>query len=216
MHIDNIIAQAFDGKYLERNLSAIQGLMVHRVGVDFRAKPPAVIAYDALGICRAFQGQDPAWLEAARATGYQNPYSVLIGGDCGPDTYDGTIWQVLPLDEVGFHARRWSRGYLGIACIGDFRCKPPSKSQRSSLVFTLAVLCGRLGLQPYKHIKGHGEVPEAHDGSKAPGKPGACPGDLLDMHLVRDDVALVMKARSTLHLSDELFIATRAAGEASS
>lgn len=208
MHVEYVIDQAFDGRYLERDLGAIKGIMVHRVGVDLTARPLTVIGHTALEICQVFQGKVKHLLDVARATGYQNPYTVMIGGDHVAADHDGTIWQVMPLDEVGWHARRWSPGYIGVACIGDFRVQPPSRRQRAALVFTLAVLCGRLGLDPYKHIKGHGEVPGAHDGTKAPGQPNACPGDLLDMLLVKDDVALVRKARSTLHLSDDIFTAT--------
>lgn len=208
MRVEYVLAQLFDGRYLERDINAIKGIMVHRVGIDLKANPPTIVGRDALEICRAFQGQVKHLLDVARATGYQNPYTVIIGGDHAGAEHDGTIWQAMPLDEVGWHARRWSPGYIGVACIGDFRVQPPSRRQRAALVFTLAVLCGRLGLDPYKHIKGHGEVPGAHDGTKAPGKPNACPGDLLDLDLVRDDVALVRKARSVLHLADDIFTAS--------
>jgi hypothetical protein len=208
MRVEYVIEQAFDGGYLERDINAIQGIMVHRVGVDLKARPPTVVGRSALEICQAFQGKVKHLLDVARATGYQNPYTVIIGGDQVGAVHDGTIWQVMPLDEVGWHARRWSRGYIGVACIGDFRVQAPSRRQRAALVFTLAVLCGRLGLLPYKQIKAHGEVAGAHDGTKAPGQPNACPGDLLNMDLLRDDVALVLKARSTLHLSADIFTAS--------
>lgn len=208
MRVEYVLERAFDGKYLERDITAVKGIMVHRVGIDLKAKPPVVIGHDAIEICYAFQGKVKHLLDVARVSGYQNPYTIMIGGDHISAEHDGTVWQVMPLDEVGWHARRWSSGFIGVACIGDFRVQAPSRSQRASLVFTLAVLCGRLGLDPYKHIKGHGEVPDAHDGTKAPGKPNACPGDLLDLDLVRDDVALVGKARSILHLSNDIFTAS--------
>lgn len=209
MHVENIISKVFDGKYLERGLSGLRGLMVHRVGMDLKINPPHVMGHDALTICQAFQGKIPEWVEAARAVGYQNPYSVIIGGDGGPREFNGWIWQCLPLDELGYHARAWSRGYIGIACIGDFRVRPPSRAQRSALLCTLAQLCARFGMNPYKAVKGHGEVPEAHDGSKAPGKPYACPGDLLGMDLLRDDTMQIMKSRAILGLSNTDFQLTQ-------
>ena len=65
-------------------------------------------------------------------------------------------------------------------------------------------LLGKFGLKldPYKSIKGHGEVPGAHGGKKAPGQPYACPGDCVQMNLVRDDVAQVIASRSRSFLAD--------------
>ena len=199
--IRNIISQVFDGKYLERDIATIKGIMVHRVGVDL-GTPSNTIGDDAITICRAFQGLDPRFPGLEKYTGGQNPYTIMIGGNCGPGEEDGVIWQTMPLDEVGWHARRFSKGHVGVACIGDFRHEPMSERQKNSLLYVLAVLCLGLKLDPYKSIKGHGEVPGAHGGKKAPGQPYACPGDCVQMNLVRDDVAQVIASRSRSFLAD--------------
>lgn len=196
MIIESIIDDVDDGRRVERDLEDVVGLMIHRTGVDHQTG--VVLGYDAPSICDAFSGRAPEWAEVAKATGGENPYTFLIGGDLGPVGDDGRVWQALALDELGPHARRWaSPRYIGIACIGDFRARykrPPSSSQRASLITLTAALALDLGLT-VGQIVGHGEIPSAHDGSKATGRPAACPGDLLDMAdlraVVADEMVLV-------------------------
>lgn len=205
MIIESIIGQVDDGDHDERSIETIEGVMIHRVGLDHQTG--VVLGYDAESVCAAFNGLAPEWAEVARATGGENPYTLLIGGNCGPPEFDGKIWQALPLDELGPHGRRWaSPRYLGIACIGDFRerySRPPSSRQTASLVSLVAALCLALGLEA-DQVKGHGEIACAHSGSKAPGEPAACPGDLLDMRLLRSTIAGEMSFAGRLAACESL------------
>lgn len=203
--IENIIDLVYDGREQRRDTTAICGLMVHRTGVNLRHG--YVLGYDAVSICNAFLGKVERWQDVSRATGRQNAYTFYIGGDLGDKQYDGKIWQALPLSEVGHHARRFSRPYIGIGCIGDFREVPPSPSQWTALADLCSDLCGLLGFDA-SHVTGHGEVLGAHNGSKSPGAPGACPGDLLDMASLREEVVIVMQAKA-IHAAD---IRMKAAG----
>lgn len=205
MNIESIIDQVYDGRPDERSVDELVGVMVHRVGIDHQTG--VVLGYDARPICDAFLGRVPKWAEVAKATGSQNAYTLLIGGDCGPLELDGKIWQALPLDEKGHHARRFSAPYLGVACIGDFRRhigSTPSRRQRSSLVSVVSDLCLALGFGA-ADVVGHGEIRGAHGGEKAPGKPAACPGDLLDMgelrSVVADEMAVSVQAAAAARLS---------------
>lgn len=205
MEIIDISAEVADGHDQRRDIGTCHGIMVHRVGVDDQTG--VVIGYDGLAISEAFTGRRPEWEEVAKVTGHQNAYTLYLGGDWGPPKLDGKIWQALPLDEIGHHARRFSKLYIGIGCIGDFRAHPPSPAQWAALVDVCVELCTAFNWNPYKRIKGHGEEPRAHGGEKAPGQPAACPGDLLNMYALRDDVAFMIKelARRRLHESGLVF-----------
>lgn len=200
--IESIVDEVRDDDRDERPAEALAGIMVHRVGVDLQTG--VVLGYDARSICDAFLGRVPKWAEVARATGGENAYSLLIGGDLGPGDLDGQVWQALPLDEIGWHGRRFSAPYLGIACIGDFREQAPSPLQLGNLISLCGDLCLALDLGVGR-VVGHGEVPGAHDGSKAPGQPAACPGDLLDMDRLRgaiaDDMEIAGRAGAVNRLS---------------
>lgn len=202
--IENMILRVDDGRSQIRDWEKLTGPMVHRTGLD--DETGVVLGYDAASICDHFTGKDTTYPEVAKATGGQLAYSIMIGGDRGPPELDGKIWQTLPLDEIGHHARRFgSIPYLGIACVGDFRegvGRPMSDLQRASLVDLLALLCAAFGWDPYRDIKGHGEVPKTHDGSKAPGKPAACPGDLVKLNILRDDAAILMRDSGRRQLHD--------------
>jgi hypothetical protein len=205
MIIESIIDDVRDHDQDDRPADKLVGIMIHRVGLDYQTG--VVLGYDARSICDAFLGRVPKWAEVARATGSENAYTLLIGGDAGPLEFDGRIWQALALDEKGQHARRFSAPYLGVACIGDFRARigrPPSRRQHSSLVSVVSDLCLALGFGP-SAVVGHGEVRGSHDGSKAPGKPAACPGDLLDMRelrkLIAGEMPFVSRAAARARLS---------------
>ena len=186
----NIIGQVYDGRDQERDWEATIGIMLHRCGVNMI--DGHVLGYDGLSVAKAFTGQVPEWEAVARATGGQNAYSVLIGGDCGPPEHDGKVWQALPLDEIGWHGRQHSRGYIGIGWIADPRVQPLSLKAWDVCVDLCVAICRARGWDPYKVIKGHGEVAEAHDGSKSPGEPNACPGlTKVQLNTFRDDVAII-------------------------
>lgn len=209
MKIANVIKRVYDDSKRERNWEKLHGAMIHRVGVDDQTG--IVLGYDAISISDHFTGKDGQYPSVAKATGGELAYSIMIGGDRGPPRFDGKIWQTLPLDEVGYHGRRFSVPYLGIGCIGDFRegvGQPMSPKQYNSLVDSLVLVCNAFSWDPYRDLKGHGEVPKAHDGSKAPGRPAACPGDLLNLNFLRDDVATLIRdnARRYLHAAGLVFL----------
>lgn len=189
---ENIIARVRDYKEQLRDVSAIKGIMLHRCGANLKAG--LVIGHDAETICDAFTGQIPQWESVAQVTGYQNAYTFYVGGSLGPDDLDGKVWQTLPIDEVGYHGRRFSNSHIGIACIGDFRVKPPSARQWRAVLDLCADLCLMLGMPPSAVI-GHGEAPRAHGGHKAPGQKEACPGDLFSCTTFRLELGLEMAAK---------------------
>lgn len=200
MQIENIIDYADDGKHRQRDWKKIEGIMLHRCGVDLETE--VVLGHDGRSVCDAFLGRVPKWIEAAKATGSQNAYTFFIGGDLGSSEYDGKIWQALPLNEVGYHGRRFSLPYVGVGLIFDGRYKSASDLQYDAAIDLVADLCVALGLDPYKCVKGHGEVKGAHGGSKAPGRPAACPGHkkYINLNILRDDVAVIMRDRARRRL----------------
>lgn len=188
MLVRNVTVQVSDRRY-QRRLEDPRGIMLHRIGVDL--KQGIVIGHDAISICDAFRGRNAEFVEVGEATGLQLPYTFLIGGDLGPPDLDGVIWQCLPLDEIGWHARGASGQFVGIGLIGDFRTIPASPSQWASAIQLVWRLCSAFGL-PSGAVWGHGEVDGTHDGSKAPGKPYACPGDLLPMDQFRAEIGRIL------------------------
>jgi hypothetical protein len=207
--VENVIDRVDDGNPQIRDAEALEGALIHRVGIDDQTG--IILGFDAVAICDHFTGHNRAYPEVAQATGGNLAYSIMIGGDRGPDPeLDGKIWQCLPLDEIGHHARRFgSAPYLGIACIGDFRKgigRAISGRQRASLIDFLVLICAAYGWDPYRAIKGHGEVAGTHDGSKSPGEPAACPGDLINMNILRDDIAIMSKENPRRILHDRGFV----------
>lgn len=200
MHIENIIEYADDKKHRRRAVEKVEGIMLHRVGVNLDSG--IALGYDGRSICDAFLGRIPGWKKVAEVTGSQNAYTFYVGGDLGPSEYDGKIWQALPLDEVGNHGRRFSVPYVGVGLIFDGRHRQPSTPQYHAVADLVAELCVALGLDAYKDVKGHGEVPGAHGGEKAPGQPHACPGhnEHLKLNVFRDDVAMIMRTRARRRL----------------
>ena len=159
----DVIRQCDDGKpHVREPLTDIDTIAVHRVGKS--------LGEDAITICRRFI-DDP---DVARYTGREVPYGFIIGAG-------GTIWQCLPISDVGAHARRWNKRAVGVACIGDFRKHEMPTIQRGSLIKLLAVL--QFGFPRDLAIKGHDELP---GGSSNPNK--KCPGDKLSMDAVRNSV----------------------------
>lgn len=164
-----------DRKDQERSLKSIKGVMLHRCGVNGRTGQ--VIGETGIEVAEAFIGRrDHTWRDVSRATGRQNAYTFMVGTDWGRPSLDGLVWQTLALDEVGWHGRRFSRGWVGCAWIADPRVRAVSSKGYSAMVQLVALLCLELDLSPDVAVMGHGEVPGAHGGEKAPGEPEACPG----------------------------------------
>lgn len=184
--IINIIEDCDDGIRQPRR-DDLEGIMLHRCGIDLQTG--IILGVDGKSISDIFTGKNQRYPAVTKVTGGQNPYTLYIGGH---READGVVWQALPLNEIGHHAKRWSKGYIGIACIGDYRREEPTPAQRHSLVDLLAGLCAAFAFDPYKSIRGHGEVqPE-----KAFDQPGACPGELLNLNSIRYDTEQIMKERA--------------------
>ncbi len=159
----DVIKQCDDGKHRTRTpLLDIDTIAVHRIGKS--------LGEDAITICRRFIDAP----EVAKYTGGEVPYGWIIGAG-------GTIWQCLPISEVGAHARRWNKQAIGVACIGDFRKHDMPTVQYHPLIKLLS--CLQFGFPRDLEIKGHDELPGA---SSDPNK--KCPGDKLLMQSVRDAV----------------------------
>lgn len=160
-----------DGRHRERNEDQIDSLIIHRVGKDHRTK--ANLGDTGPEIALKFL-HDPA---IAKYTGGQNPYTFYIGKD-------GTIWQALPVDEVGNHARKWNKRGIGIACIGDFRDTAPSVEQFNACLNLCTYLLKCLGLR-HDAVGGHSEF-----GASATNSPNKeCPGSRFDVPYLRHELA---------------------------
>lgn len=170
-----------------RYIDELEGIAIHRGGMDRETR--VYLGTTGPEITNEFIGRGDKYPELKQVTGGQQPYTFFIGGSLKRGEHDGKIWQVAPLTDVTWHARKASYRYIGICMIGDYRNEEPTDAQWHSAVILSKVLCRWREWDPYKCIKGHGEIDGAHDGSKGPGKPAACPGDLWDMHIFRDDVA---------------------------
>jgi hypothetical protein len=186
MKIVNIIDKASGSRITIRD--NIEGIMLHRAGIDLHAG--IILGVSGPELVDIFTGHNPRFPSVTEATGRRNPYTLYIGGH---READGIVWQAIHLNEVGPHARCWSHSYIGIACIGDFRHEEPSPAQRNALIDLLAGICAAFAFDPYRAIRGHGEV---QGGEKAPSAPGACPGSMMDLNAIRYDTEQVMKERA--------------------
>lgn len=185
--IVNIIEESYDGNRQPRR-GEIQGIMLHRCGIDL--KTGIILGVNGNEIADIFTGKNQRFPKVTEVTGGQNPYTFYVGGH---READGTVWQALPVNEVGHHARRWSSPFIGVGCIGDFRKEAPSVAQLAALIDLLAGLCAAFAFDPYKAIRGHGEV---QGGEKHPTSAGACPGGLLSLNAVRYDTEQIMRERA--------------------
>jgi len=190
-------------RYIQNNIlpsrrCARHGIMVHRCGVD--KQTGHTLALTGPEFIAAFSGGVP---EASNIVGGTMPYTFVIGGPTDANASNGVVWQCLPIDVIGWHGRRCSSEYIGVGVVGDFRFHEPTTAQWDSLVDLCSDLSVAVGFPPPKVI-GHGEARSAHDGTKAPGKPGACPGAKLNLDELRREVtercrsAAVTEARKRL------------------
>lgn len=177
-----MIVRYTEAKSIGKRRCTRSGILVHRCGVD--KQTGRVLGLTGPDLAAAFCGGVP---EAACAVGCSMPYTFVIGGPTDEHASNGVIWQCLPLDAIGWHARSASTQYIGVGVIGDFRYAAPTTAQFDSLVDLCSDLAVALAF-PATRIMGHGEVRAAHDGTKAPGQPGECPGKHLDMNLLRHDI----------------------------
>jgi len=190
IEIRNVTTDVDDGRHRQRDSGALNRIAVHRCGVDLVWDN--LIGYDAISICEAFTGRNPKWAEVAKATGGEIPYSFMIGGNLGPDEFDGVIWQTLPVLEIGAHARRWNTTAIGVAMISDPRVRAVSDAQRQALIDLVSELCQAFKINPEGsdrsgvwYLAGHDELPGS---SSDPNK--RCPGKHAPMGELRASVAM--------------------------
>jgi hypothetical protein len=196
----NVIEQMRDRKLQLRDENDLQGIAINRVGIN--RKTNVVLGSTGPEIAECFLGRDKRYPEVSKATNYQNPYPFYVGGSLEEHKHNGTIWQVATIQEICWHARSYSKTHIGIACIGDFRVEEPPRRMWESTVHLCTLLCRLYSWDPFKAIRAHGELTGAHDGSKAKGQSGSCPGDLFDMNVFRYDVEQALRSRAIADLND--------------
>lgn len=198
MLIHDVIVRCYDGEKSIVVPDSIDTVVVHRVGKDL--KYGIDLGDTGPEVSDHFTGRNDEHPAVAKATGGQNAYTFMIGGDlCGAQN-DGIVWQILPLFDAGAHAKRWNSRAVGIALIGDPRVKAPSITQRNSLVDLLVMVCGALKIVPDDLPVGSRTATpglRCHDelkgSSSDPNK--ACPGGTVDMSQIRAEVRELMAAR---------------------
>ena len=164
LRVIDYIREANDGRIIPRTVDDVKHVIIHRAGLSIARTPDKLI--------EAFQ--DTREFAAGSFTGGQIPYTFLI-------TTDGRVYQLLHVDDVGWHARRWSLTGIGVAVAGDFRNHEPTEEQWDSLLELSALLCYWIG--PGYQLAGHTELPLA---TNIAGK--ECPGSHLDMAELREQV----------------------------
>jgi hypothetical protein len=199
LRIIDVIAECDDGKKIERGTQP-EGITIHRVGKDHQTG--ISLGDYATEISAHFTGKTDAYPEVSRATGGQNPYTFMVGGEWADSMYDGFVWQILNPMDVGHHARVWSRSTIGVGIIGDFRTVGPTRKQYISAVRLVGELCIMFWLDP-KGRSQDGYVLAGHDerqgGSRTPGK--KCPGKLWDMDEFRHDVKDWIQGGASIRLA---------------
>jgi len=161
MIVRDFTAKASNGKHNKRSLGLIQNIIVHRLG------PKAGITVNE--VTESFLNTDK--YAAGSYTNGQQPYHFWVD-------VAGRAYQLIPLDEVGWHALRWSKNSVGIACSGDFRISPPTDAQLQTLTGICLALVLWIG-DDWK-IFGHTELPGA---TLDLGK--ECPGKFMDIPTLR-------------------------------
>ena len=183
----NIVDEVADGRIKRLDPSRVNKLIIHRVGVNLKAKPPVNWGNSARDIAPHFLGS--AKPDAGKNLGHEIPYTFFV-------TPDGVVEQTLHLYDYGPHASRYNSTGIGIAVIGDFRVVPPTEEQYKSLVWLCAVVCDSTDIKS-GDIYGHTDLPNA---SRDPTK--VCPGDKLSISKLRHDVRLRKSAFRRMRLWD--------------
>ena len=164
----------------QRQINQIDTILVHRLDVKEVAEGlnAHILKVDIVALARLSRSLD--------AIANRLAYPLLI-------LKSGTIEQGLSITAISPHGRKaWNGRAIGIAVEGDFREEEPTAWQIEALKWLLprlfAAFCQPEVLyedRKYPSLLGHGEAPGAHDGSKAPGRHGHCPGKYIDMQLFR-------------------------------
>lgn len=156
--VANRISECLRGMGLPMGRDHVDLLVVHRislanVGIDDDD-------LDGPKLANAFATNE----ELKPTTGGRVPYHLLIKPD-------GLIEQMLPLSIRGTHAKGYNWRSWGVACVGDFRQRPPAGPQTRALTKLLARL---VVLTSDARIVGHTQL----DGASADVNK-ICPGSYL-------------------------------------
>lgn len=163
MLVENHIAACRDRRRVELRPEQRKGWCTHRILLPG--------CPDAQSIAAAFK--DRRQFAAGSYTGGEMPYSIIV-------TADGRVQQALELCEFGPHALdRWSKRYVGVAAVGDFRKHSPAPMQWEALARVCALLALWTG-----DAEGIGHTAIRYDWD---GK--VCPGRFLSMTTLRAAVA---------------------------
>jgi len=93
------------------------------------------------------------------------------------------IFQMTPLNMRGIHAGRFNSTHWGIEVVGNFDAVPWNEAQRQTTIHAAADLLRWRSLPAnYDTIRGHRET----------GTPKTCPGRMVDMNIVRQQIAGVL------------------------
>lgn len=176
VHVHNKIPVCHNGIFPTRPWSRITHIVVHRIGRELGTTCEELAA--------AFKDTSTPQSPGSFTAG-QFPYSFFIDPD-------GEVHQTLYIEDVSWHARRWSYPGLGVAVSGDFRVEPLSPKQYTALVSLCSLLAYFLRVY---NLVGHTELKNA---SRDPEK--ECPGKFLDMDALRTEVA--EKVRGVMELDD--------------
>ena len=183
MIIRNLIAVCDNGHRRPRDLASIDRLIIHRI--DFSqdedgAYPDIVPIFvddlDGYKVAQRFMDGRP--FRPGAYTGREVPYSLLC-------RTDGSWDQLLTLDDISPHAKRWNATGLALSFAGDFRRHEPTAAQWQSGIEMARCLMTWLGKTD--EIFGHTELPGAtNDAEKK------CPGGYFPMAKFRGDVAMAL------------------------
>ena len=168
--------------YARRDVTTIGGIVVHRIEVSQEDPGYSDSVEDTARFFREHE-------VGVKATGGEMPYPILI-------LPDGEIVQALPLDRITPHARSHNPSSIGVACIGDFRKKPPEEEQYRALVVACASLLQQLKLD-VQTLVGHDELV---GGSSDPDK--ECPGRGNSMVHLREEVGGICVNEKLLRFSE--------------
>jgi hypothetical protein len=174
--IIDVTSEAQDIKY--RKLIKPENVIIHRIG------PELECADNECEYCSSEQARDNSkhhfglhvsdWFQSHRSlggTGGENPYHIVVDFD--------KIFQCMPLNECGVHARRWNSSSIAVAVRGDFSIDHPTPYQKEAVRSLCGILTAFLGRF---NIMGHTELAYA---SNDPMK--VCPGKFLYMDNIRTD-----------------------------
>lgn len=123
---------------------------------------------------------------------------VILDDNRYDTTLDGLVQKGRGEDEVGAHCRGLNHQSIGICLIGDGDKHAPTEAQWRSLVELCADICMRRTLKPYNVI-GHRELNRLVDGqiiSRRYRTAKTCPGAMVDLDLLRNDVAEAIASRT--------------------